>query len=104
MGRTLETAAVDTKSSLPLLTRYRPLRFTSPVQPDVWTVPAVARGTKKIGFPSLVTGRGRPAPSLRPTGLTEAISILRRSVALVGAVGRVVSGFTRSLTPESGDH
>ena len=32
MGRTLETAAVETKSSLPLLTMYRPLRFTWPVQ------------------------------------------------------------------------
>jgi hypothetical protein len=30
MGRTLETAAVETKSSLPLLTTYRPLRFTWP--------------------------------------------------------------------------
>jgi len=32
MGRAIETAAVETKSSLPLLTTYRPLGLTWPVQ------------------------------------------------------------------------
>jgi hypothetical protein len=49
MGRTLETAAVETKSSLPLLTTYRPLRPTVAVDPK----PGRSRccqNAKKIGF------------------------------------------------------
>jgi hypothetical protein len=33
MGRTVETAAVETTSSLPLLTTYGALRFTRRVEP-----------------------------------------------------------------------
>ena len=49
MGRTLETAAVETKSSLPLLTTYRPLPLTWPVQPGSLGGPC-CQGMKKIGF------------------------------------------------------
>jgi hypothetical protein len=59
MGRTLETAAVETKSSLPLLTRYRPLRFTSPVQPDVWTVSLLLRGATRSLLSALRRDRDR---------------------------------------------
>jgi len=57
MGRTVETAAVETKSSLPLLTTYRPLRFTWPVRPGSLSGPGVARGMKKIGFFLMSSGR-----------------------------------------------
>ena len=80
MGRTLETAAVETKSSLPLLTTYRPLRFTWPVQPGSLDGPAVARGMKKIGFLSLGHWSRSPGSQTR-----TAADALQQSVELAMA-------------------
>lgn len=75
MGWTLETAAVQTKSSLPLLTRYRPLRFTSPVQPGrpdgphfaptpaAETASRVARPATMVAVAITLLGAGVPTVS-----------------------------------------
>jgi hypothetical protein len=60
MGRALETAAVETKSSLPLLTTYRPLRLTWSVQPGSLHGPRCCQGPKKIGHWSKSSGSQTP--------------------------------------------
>jgi hypothetical protein len=82
MGRTVETAAVETKSSLPLLTTYRPLRFTWPVRPGSLSGPGVARGMKKIGF--LLMSSGRQDESMATDGLTLEPSVDPNDLGIPG--------------------
>jgi hypothetical protein len=97
MGRTVETAAVETKSSLALLTTYRPLRFTWPVQPGSLDGPGVARGMKKIGF--LLMSSGRCSAVANSVASPPAEPDIRRRAGQALATQCHITGAVEELPP-----